>query len=213
MANRKRSQETINFQKQQMSKAALEIIINDGYKNLSIRKLSKSLQISPTTIYNYFKSRDEIYVYVLNYGFEMLYDEFRKAYDSHTAPVDRLKALCENFIAFSVRERDLTFIMLILDTPKYNDYIGTGLEPIMKIELQNALKCRDIIMQIVTEIAEGDPLFPAESIPYCTFSIIYRMIGFATVSSNNLINYLAGDIDGLAVKAVNEILDRFRRDK
>lgn len=209
MANKARSQEVINLQKQQMSKAALEIIVNDGYKNLSIRKLSKSLQVSPSTIYNYFKNRDEIYIYVLNCGFEMLYDEFKNAFDSHTRPVDRLRAICETFLSFSVRERDLTFIMLILDTPKYYDYVETDYEPFMRVELENALKCRDIIMQAITEIADADPQFPRGDIQYHTFSIISRMIGLATVKNNNLIKYITSDMDGGIEKVMKDVIRPF----
>jgi len=209
MANKTRSQEVINFQKLQMSKAALKIIVNDGYKNLSIRKLSKSLQISPSTIYNYFKNRDEIYIYVLNYGFEMLFDEFKNACDSHTSPVEKLKAICNAFLSFSVRERDLTFIMLILDTPKYYDYVETDYEPQMRIELTNALKCRDIIMKTITEIADINPSFPRQDIQYHTFNIISRMIGIATVKNNNLIKYIASDMEGGIEKALEDIIRPF----
>jgi len=209
MANKTRSQEVINFQKQQMSKAALEIIVNDGYSSLSIRKLSKSLQVSPSTIYNYFKNRDEIYIYVLNRGFEMLFDEFKNAYDSHTNPIDKLKALCETFLSFSGRERDLTFIMLILDTPKYYDYVKTDYEAEMRVELKNALKCRDIIVQTITEIAEANPLFPREDISYHTLSIITRMIGIATIKNNNLIEYITSGMEVETEKLLKDIIHPF----
>jgi AcrR family transcriptional regulator len=209
MANKTRSQEVINFQKQQMSRAALEIIVKDGYNNLSIRKLSKSLQVSPSTIYNYFKNRDEIYIYVLNHGFEMLYDEFKNARDSHIKPFDKLKAICDAFLSFSIRERDLTFIMLILDTPKYYDYVETDYEAFMRIELNNALKCRGLIMQTITEIAEVNPLVTRENIPHYTFSIITRMIGLVTVNNNNLIKYISSDIDGDIEKMLKDIIRPF----
>jgi len=209
MANKTRSQEVINFQKQQMSKAALEIIVKDGYNSLSIRKLSKSLQVSTSTIYNYFKNRDEIYIYVLNCGFEMLFDEFKNACNSHTKPIDKLKALCDTFFSFSIRERDLTFIMLILDTPKYYDYVETDYEPFMRIELTNALKCRDIIMQTITEIADTNPLIPREDIPYHTFNIISRMIGLVTVNNNNLIKYITSDMEGGIEKVLKDIIRPF----
>jgi AcrR family transcriptional regulator len=209
MANKARSRDVINFQKQQMCQAALEIIVNDGYGNLSIRKLSKRLQVSPSTIYNYFKNREEIYIYVLNRGFEMLFDEFRNAYDAHTKPVDKLKAVCNTFLSFSVRERNLTFIMLILDTPKYYDYVKTDYEADMKIELHNALRCRDLIAQTITEIADANPLFPREDIPYQTFSIITRMIGLATIRNNNLGEYLTSDMESITEKLLTDIIHPF----
>lgn len=209
MANKARSQEVINFQKQQMSKAALEIIVKEGYNSLSIRKLSKSLQVSPTTIYNYFKSRDEIYIYVLNRGFEMLFEEFIKACASLSKPVDRLKALCETFLSFSIRERDLTFIMFILDTPKYYDYVKTDYEADMRVELNNALKCRDIIVQTIAEIADAGNLFPAEDIPYHAFNVITKMIGLATIKNNNLISYITSDMEGGTEEFLKDIIRPF----
>jgi AcrR family transcriptional regulator len=192
-----------------MIKAALEIIVKDGYNNLSIRKLSKKLKVSPSTIYNYFKNRDEIYIYVLNSGFEMLFEELKNAYGSHTNPVDKLNALCKTFFSFSIRERDLTFIMLILDTPKYYDYIETDYEPFMRIELSNALKCRDILAQTITEIAEAYPSFPREDIPYRTLSIIHQLIGLVTMYNNNIIKYLIDDIEGGIEKLLNDIVHPF----
>ncbi len=199
----------INFQKQQMSKAALEIIVKEGYDSLSIRKLSGKLNISQSTIYNYFKNRDEIYIYVLNYGFELFYRELQSARDSGKDPVDRLRKLCRAAFSFGIRERDLIFIMLILDTPKYLDYLETDYEPFMRVELSNALKCRDIFAEAVTEISESQRSFPKKDIEYHTFSIITQMIGLVTIHNNNLIKYMTDDIDGAIERMLRDILRPF----
>ncbi len=209
MANKTRSPEMINFQKQQMSKAALEIIVKEGYDSLSIRKLSGRLNISQSTIYNYFKSRDEIYIYVLNYGFELFYIELKSARDSGKDPVDRLRQLCRAAYSFGIRERDLIFIMLILDTPKYLDYLETDYEPFMRVELSNALKCRDIFAQAVTEISESGRSLPKKDIEYYTFSIITQLIGLVTIYNNNLIKYMIEDIDGAIERMLKDILRPF----
>jgi AcrR family transcriptional regulator len=209
MANKTRSPEIINFQKQQMSKAALEIIVKEGYNNLSIRKLSNKLRISPTTIYNYFKNRDEIYIYVLNYGFEMLFVELKNSYDSMADPVDKLRALSRAFYSFSIRERELAYIMLILDTPKYYDYLETEYEPFMKIELSNALKCRDEVIKIISEISDKYPALLKEKVPYRTFSIITQLIGLITVFNNNLIKYIIDDRERAIDEMLNDIIHPF----
>lgn len=205
MANKARLPEVINFEKRRMSLAAKEIISKDGYDNLNIRKLAKKLNISPSTIYNYFKNREEIYIYVLNSGFELLFEEFKNAYDSNQDPVEKLKSLCKKFFSFSMRERDLIFIMLILDTPKYSDYQGTEYESLMSIELDNALKCRDIIAQILTEMAEEYPSFPKEDIPYGLIRIIHQLIGLVTMVHNNIIKYIADDVDAVVERLLNDI--------
>ncbi len=195
MANKARSPEVIDFEKRRMSLAAKDIIAKDGYNNLSIRKLSKKLGVSPSTVYNYFKSREEIFIYVLNAGFEMLFEEFSVAYNSQKDPVEKLKALCRTFFSFSIRERDLVFIMLILDTPKYYDYVETDYEPFMRIELANALKCRDVIVQILNDMAEKYPSFRREDIPYRALSIVHQLIGLATIYLNKIILYAIDDAE------------------
>jgi AcrR family transcriptional regulator len=195
MANKTRSPEVIDFEKRRMSMVALEIIVKDGYNNLSIRKLSKRLNISPSTIYNYFKNREEIYIYVLNSGFEMLLSELQKAYDSHTDPVEKLRSVCRNVFSFSVRERNLALIMLILDVPKYYDYVDTEYEPFMRIELANALKCRDLIVRIMNDMAEEYPSFPKEDIPRCALIIINQIIGLITIYNNKVMKYITNDIE------------------
>ncbi len=211
MANKTRSPEIINFHKQHMTKAALEIIVREGYNNLSIRKLSKKLAISPTTIYNYFKNREEIYIYVLNYGFEMLYDELKQSYDPSADPVDKLRALGRAFFLFSIRERELAYIMLILDTPKYFDYLETEYEPFMRIELSNALKCRDEVIAIITEMSALYPTVRNEEVPYLAFSIITRLIGLITVCNNNLVKYMIDDREVAIEKMLDDIMGPFER--
>jgi|WetSurSiteA1Bulk_404760.scaffolds.fasta_scaffold44335_2 AcrR family transcriptional regulator len=205
MGNKARSPEVIDFEKRRMSLAAKDIIAKDGYNNLSIRKLSKKLGVSPSTVYNYFKSREEIYIYVLNAGFEMLFEELNAAYNSHEDPVEKLKALCRAFFSFSIRERDLMFIMLILDTPKYYDYLKTDYEPFMRIELANALKCRDTIVRILNDMAEKYPSFHKEDIPYRALIIIHQLIGLVTIYLNKVITYVTDDIEAGAEMLLNEI--------
>ncbi len=213
MANKARSSEMINFQKQQMSKAALEIIVKEGYDSLSIRKLSGKLSVSQATIYNYFKNRDEIYIYVLNSGFEMLYKELESARDSVTAIVDKLRHICKAFLSFGIRERDLTFIMAILDTPKYLDYLETEYEPDMRIELSNALRCKEIFRQVITEISGSNRSIPDKDIEYRTFQIITQLIGLITIYNNNLIKYMVEDINETIERSLRDIIQPFEISK
>jgi len=209
MANKTRSPEVIDFEKRRMSMVALEIIVKDGYHNLSIRKLSKKLNVSPSTIYNYFKNSEEIYIYVLNLGFEMFFNELQKAYDSHPDPVEKLRSLCRSVFSFSVRERNLVLIMLILDVPKYYDYVDTEYEPLMRIELANALKCRDLFVRVMNDMAKEYPSFPKEDIQRCALIIINQLMGIITIYNNKVMKYVTDDIEGGVELLLEEIAHPF----
>ena len=46
--------------KQKIMTAAIEIIEQEGYEKLSIRKIASRIEYSPTTIYLYYKDKAEI---------------------------------------------------------------------------------------------------------------------------------------------------------
>ena len=52
--------------------AAIQIIEELGYDKLSTRRISARLQVSPMTLYNYFKNRDAILKDVMKQGFDEL---------------------------------------------------------------------------------------------------------------------------------------------
>ena len=70
-----RSQEEINEVRLKILGEALNLISQHGYEGFSMRKLGQRLGIAAKTIYNYFESKDEIYLHVLTRGFELMYEE------------------------------------------------------------------------------------------------------------------------------------------
>ncbi len=46
--------------RQEILDAARELFINEGYENFSMRKLAEKIDYSPTTIYLYFKNKDDL---------------------------------------------------------------------------------------------------------------------------------------------------------
>ncbi|MDD5711354.1 MAG: TetR/AcrR family transcriptional regulator [Smithellaceae bacterium] len=208
MANKARSAEVIDLEKQRMSMVALEMISKNGYNNLSIRKLSKKLDVSPSTIYNYFTDSEEIYIYVLNKGYERLFNELKKACDSHTDAVEKLRTLCRTFFSFSVRERNLVLIMFILDVPRYHDYEGSKHES-LKDSLANALKCRDLVARIMIDMAHQYPSFSKKDVERCTFRVICQLIGLFTMYDNQIMRNISTNVEASAELLLGEIVRPF----
>ena len=130
---------------------ALNIIIEEGFNNLSVRKIASRLGVTATTIYNYYTNKDEINLMIRIRGFEKLYDLLTK----RSAPVnnieDRLKAMIRAYIEFGITNPSYYDIMFNLHTPKYLDYVGTNIEPLANTEKQNALKCLSLFMEPISE--------------------------------------------------------------
>lgn len=211
MANKPRRPEAIDAEKKRMSVVALKMISVGGIKSLSMRKLAQQLKISPSTIYNYFQNRDELYLYVLNRGYELLYEDFRKAYDSQDEPVKKVRAMARAFLEFGKREPNYIGIMFTLDVPKYHDYVGTKHEQIASDELSTAMRVRDFVIQVLYEVAEVNPSIEKEDVPYYAFKISNEMIGLVSVINSNLISYMIddGDIDARVERVLQDIMGLF----
>jgi AcrR family transcriptional regulator len=52
--------------------AARELFVNEGYMNVSIRKIAERIEYSPAAVYGYFESKDDIFFALAEEGFQLL---------------------------------------------------------------------------------------------------------------------------------------------
>lgn len=94
--------------------AAKEMFIQEGFEKTSLRKVAEKIDYSPTTIYLYFKDKNEIFHALMEIGFSKLMDEFNKIIDI-ADPLERLLEIGRAYIKFAINNTeiyDLMFIML-----------------------------------------------------------------------------------------------------
>lgn len=72
-----------------MISAAREIIAKEGFDNLSIRKIAKKIEYSPSIIYHYFKDKDDILNSVMKSGYMKIVNAVSKSDINH----DNIKRL------------------------------------------------------------------------------------------------------------------------
>ncbi|MBN2160000.1 MAG: TetR/AcrR family transcriptional regulator [Spirochaetes bacterium] len=132
--------------------AAVEIIISDGFRRLTMRKIASKMGMSATNLYNYFANKDEIYINILIHGFKLLYDELKSVYDAHRDPVERGKKFIASYLSFGIRNYNYYDIMFSPVLPKYNDYVGTRLEALAKVEMDYSRKIIELSVQTVAKV-------------------------------------------------------------
>ena len=96
--------------------AAKDLFAEDGFQNVSIRKIAEKIEYSPATIYLYFKDKDAILFDLHNEGFRKLFTHQRdraKVKD----PVQRLRGLLEGYLEFALDEPEYYDLMFMLFTP------------------------------------------------------------------------------------------------
>jgi hypothetical protein len=74
--------------------------------------------------------------------------------------------------------------------PKYNDYLGTPLEPVAKIELETSLQVTNLSIRAIKECAGKDYLITEEDARFLLVYFWSTCHGFIAGFNNTLLNYM-----------------------
>lgn len=98
---------------------AREIVLENGFAQLSIRKLAVAVGYAPGTIYLYFKNRDEITREICVRGFSELSEVMKPAADA-TDPRERLAALLHAYADFGIKNPE-TYRLSFMEDLKFTE--------------------------------------------------------------------------------------------
>lgn len=107
--------------------AALKLFSEEGYDNVSMRKIANEIEYSVGTIYLYFKDRDEIFFELHKLGFEGFYKR-QLAVQNVKDPLQR------------ITEHGLAYIQFAIDEPLYYDLMFISRIPAKTIKKQQDWK-------------------------------------------------------------------------
>src|SRR5687767_11710457 len=96
--------------------AAKALFIERGFEDTSIRNIAEKIEYSPTTIYLYFKDKDDIFYALHSEGFTLLNQYFR-VLEHVSDPYERLKALNKAYIDFALENGEFYDLMFIIRAP------------------------------------------------------------------------------------------------
>ncbi len=82
--------------------AAGELFLEQGYERFSMRKVAERIGYSPTTIYLYFRDKDDLLFTVIDDGFVRFGQQLALAAESHADAWERLIALGRTYVAFGL---------------------------------------------------------------------------------------------------------------
>ncbi|OQB59659.1 MAG: HTH-type transcriptional repressor NicS [Bacteroidetes bacterium ADurb.Bin141] len=99
--------------KKKIFDSASEIIINEGYEKLSIRKIAQKIEYSPAVIYNYFKNKDSLVTSIVQDTIIRIYSSMM-ALDLEKLPVEE-----------ALRKGLTEFLWLLIENPQ--QYRATSL--------------------------------------------------------------------------------------
>ncbi|WP_187296211.1 TetR/AcrR family transcriptional regulator [Tepidibacter mesophilus] len=104
---------------------AKKILYNEGYSNISIRRVAKECNIAVGTIYNYFPTKKELIVEMMTKFWEEYFYNIESVVSSNKNFYVKLKNIFDNLAEFIKRFRKIWLNTEIYSSP---DYIESGLE-------------------------------------------------------------------------------------
>jgi AcrR family transcriptional regulator len=96
--------------------ASMKLFVEQGYENVSIRKIADLIEYSPTTVYLYFKDKNEILFNLHEIGFQKM-GEYTAPLWTIKNPLVRLHKMGEYYMQFGLENPEFYDLMFILKAP------------------------------------------------------------------------------------------------
>lgn len=153
--------------------AAVQLFEKTGYQGFSLRQVAKTIGYTPTTIYLYFKDKDDLLFHVVMEGFRNFDRLMKQAYAAADAPEDRLIALGEAYIQFGL-ENPLHYRLMFMER-------GEFLQRKPPDGFEAPIESFALLLQTVTECVEAGVFKPGDPMVYATaiWSLVHGLVALA----------------------------------
>ncbi len=84
---------------------AWDMVKEEGWQSLSIRKIADAIEYSAPVIYDHFENKEAILAEFAGTGFSLLTKKIQQAFTKHEDPVHQLKAMADAYWNFSLRNK------------------------------------------------------------------------------------------------------------
>jgi AcrR family transcriptional regulator len=102
--------------KERIVNTAIQMFLQEGYEQTSIRNIAEKIEYSPATIYLYYKDKDELLYDVQKQAFDKLAQVFREKVTSND-PLKRLEQIMYTYVRFGKNNPELYDLMFIIRAP------------------------------------------------------------------------------------------------
>jgi AcrR family transcriptional regulator len=206
MPKKPMSKEEIEKNRGRILDTALDIIIKEGFDNLSVRKIASRMGFTATTIYNYYTNKDEINLMIRIRGFEKLYDLLLTSSASQNDLEDKLKAMIRGYIEFGLTNPSYYDIMFNLHTPKYLDYVGTDMESLAYTEKQISIRCLFLFVDLISSYLPSKRKKKEQFILFQVVKFWSDLHGVITLNNCRLFHEVLEDVNAFIEKRTEDMI-------
>lgn len=107
--------------------AALTLFAQEGYNGFSMRKLATRIEHSPTTIYLYFRDKDDLLFHICENFYASLLEEQVQIEAQNSLPEQALREMLLSYICYSLKHPELYKVVFFSNPQLYGrpeDYLS-----------------------------------------------------------------------------------------
>lgn len=160
--------------KQQILDASMKLFVEQGYEHVTIRKIAEIIQYSPTTVYLYFKDKNEILYNLHQLGFQKMAEYNHSLFDIRN-PLLRLHKMGENYLRFGLENPEFYELMFISKAP---------METLqdMKCDWEGSDMALDVLKNILSECMEKKMIAKADvnTLALAIWGMVHGLVSLAT---------------------------------
>ncbi|WP_375444672.1 TetR/AcrR family transcriptional regulator [uncultured Fibrella sp.] len=97
--------------------AAWQLVLEEGWQSLSIRKIADAIEYSVPVIYSHFENKDAILLEFTKDGFRLLTEAISRERNSHQEPSQQLEAIAQAYWHFAFEHKEYYQLMFGLGIP------------------------------------------------------------------------------------------------
>jgi len=94
----------------------MKLFVEEEFEKVSLRKIAELIESSPTTVYLYFKDKNEILFHLYQEGFRRM-QEYNANLLTIANPLLRLHAMGENYLRFGMENAEYYDLMFLQKAP------------------------------------------------------------------------------------------------
>jgi TetR/AcrR family transcriptional regulator len=102
----------MNNTKNTIFEAALKVFSENGFDGATMDSIALNAGVAKGTLYYHFKSKEEIFTYIITEGMKILKDQIYEATNEEVLPIEKLKVICRIQLNMVYRNRDFFKVIM-----------------------------------------------------------------------------------------------------
>ena len=156
---------------------ACQIILKDGFKGLSVRKITKNIGYSPSIIYHYFKNKEDIINQLNEEGFQKIIDCIKSTERNEEYPQKELEEALRKYIKTALENPKFYLAVMLSDNKEILKSTSVLYEGVSKNNIAFKMLCGNLRRGIEKKIYRDTHVEQTAQVLWTSlFGFIVRLI-------------------------------------